>query len=119
MDSNLKIKPLVIRTSLGDTCFHHHEIIRIEADGCHTYIYNSDGEKLTSPVNITNMEKALPENVFFRNHRSHIVNLSFVSNINIKLAKLTVAGDEIPISETYRQKLIEMIESDKGIRYIR
>lgn len=112
------MKPLVFKTNLGETFFDYHDIIRLEADGCHTSIYNSKGEVLKSSVNISSIEKLLPEKNFFRSHRSHIVNLSFISNYNGKLGVLTVAEYEVPISETYQQKFMELFSSGNRI-YIR
>lgn len=118
MNSKNTMKPLVIKTNKGDTFFNYQDIIRFEADGCHTLIYHTNGETLTSQLNITNLEKELPENIFFRSHRSHIINMAFVSNFNNKTAKLTVAGEEVPISETYQQKFVGIIKGGKEVKYI-
>lgn len=109
------MKPLIIRTNLGETFFDYQDIVRLEADGCHTSIYNTKGEVLKSSANISSIEKALPENVFFRSHRSHIINLSFITNYNGKSGILTVAGHEVPISETYQQKFMELFSSGNRI----
>lgn len=106
MNNNALIKPLVIRTNMGDTFFDYQDIVRIEASGSRTFIYNKKGEKLTSPTCISELEMRLPEKTFFRCHRSHIVNISYILNYNGKTGKLTVNDTEVPISKNFRQKFL-------------
>lgn len=54
------------------------DIIRCESKGGYTYFYKQNGEKVISSRNIKEYEDILPENIFFRVHNSHIINLQFV-----------------------------------------
>lgn len=53
------------------------DIIRCEAKGGYTTFYIKGMEKVMSSKNIKEYEPLLPDDVFFRIHNSHIVNLSY------------------------------------------
>ena len=49
--------------------------------------------------------KKLPAQKFFRIHRSYIVNIDFVTSHQKN--KLTVAGERLPIGETYKGDILK------------
>jgi len=55
---------------------NYADILQIEAAGNYTYIHLHDGKKILSDRRISELESLLPENQFFKTHRSHMVNLS-------------------------------------------
>lgn len=54
------------------------EIIRIEAEGNYSKIFLTHGKCRMVTKTLKDFEDSLPEQSFFRVHKSHIVNLKYV-----------------------------------------
>ena len=52
------------------------DIIRCEADSNYTIVYTKSGEKHVISRSLKEFEELLPEEIFFRVHKSHLVNLN-------------------------------------------
>src|SRR5947208_3066609 len=50
------------------------DVLYVEADGDHCWVH-AEGERLASQRSMRELEDALPATVFFRIHRSYLVNL--------------------------------------------
>ncbi len=74
------------------------DVIYMESQARDVDITIADGRKLTTHMKISDMEKLLPENQYFRCHRSYIVNLDQVENIERYQATMK-NGELIPISQ--------------------
>ena len=55
------------------------EIVRAEAESNYTIFYMSNGKKQVVSRTMKEFEEVLTNHNFFRVHKSHIVNLNFVS----------------------------------------
>jgi two-component system LytT family response regulator len=88
-----------------------NNIMRLEADGSYCRIVMEGGEVIVSSKNMHHYEQILPMDIFFKVHRSHIINTSFVDAIiktdggSIKLAN----GHEIPISRRKKEEFLKII----------
>lgn len=58
-----------------------HEIIRCESSGNYTWFYFANQDKMLICKNLKEYEAALPPDVFFRVHHSHLINLNFVQKL--------------------------------------
>ncbi len=119
MEPKTNLKPLMIKTNLGNSFFNYQDVIRFEADGHYSIVFLSEGKQVQCTLSISALNDELPKSKFFRCHRSHIVNLSFISNYNSKTSILTVAQNEVPISRSYQQEFMNLFASDQNIRSIR
>ncbi|MBI3233167.1 MAG: response regulator transcription factor [Bacteroidetes bacterium] len=54
------------------------DIIRCEASGVYTVFHMNDGKKHMISKNIQKFEEALTQYAFYRAHRSHIINMTYV-----------------------------------------
>lgn len=99
-----------IPTSDGFIMVKSAEVIRLEANESYTRIYLSNGEKHLSSKNIRVFEEMLNPDIFFRTHKSHIVNMLYhlkgFSRLDGNVALLS-NGDRIPVS---RRKLSEFLD---------
>ncbi len=86
-------------TRRGETLLlDHDDVLYAEADGDWSWVYTAEGERLLSARSMRELEDALPATVFFRVHRSHLVNLRRVvaveaiapSRTGVRLADGTV-----------------------------
>lgn len=67
---------------------HHHkgynvvdidQIVRLEADGNYTTLFMADMEKIVSSKPIRDFEEILDDHVFVRVHKSHMINLRYMT----------------------------------------
>jgi two-component system LytT family response regulator len=55
-----------------------NDIIRCKADGKYTWFHFSNNEKMLVCKNLKEYEQLLPDNIFFRAHHSHLINLNYI-----------------------------------------
>jgi len=65
---------IAVPTLSGYEIIKSDEIINLEADESYTKIFLSNGKKCVSSMTIARYEKVLDDNIFFRIHKSHIIN---------------------------------------------
>jgi two-component system LytT family response regulator len=109
--SNLRdMDRTTIPTSDGFVVVKSSEIIHLEASESYTRIFLSNGEKHLSSKNIKVFEKNLNPQIFFRTHKSHIVNVLYhlkgFSRTDGNVALMS-DGCRVPIS---RRKLSPFLE---------
>jgi len=87
------------------------DITRMDGNGAYTFIFTIDGKKITSAKTLKEYEDILPKSKFIRAHKSHIVNIQFVSKyLKTKYGVLVLKdGTEIPISANRRKEVTERI----------
>lgn len=108
MEPKTNLKPLVLKTDLGDSFFDYEEVIRFEADGHYTIVHLVRDKQVRCTLSIKDLTPILPQKIYFRCHRSHIVNLSYITNYNGKTSMLTVAENEIPLSASYENDFLNL-----------
>jgi len=88
------------------------DIVHLEASESYTMIYLSTGKRIVSSKNIKVYEQKLDNSVFFRTHKSHIINvkhhLERFSRIDGNSAIMT-NGKHVPISRRKLQSFLEEI----------
>lgn len=109
--SNLRdMDRTTIPTSDGFVVVKSSEIIHLEASESYTRIFLSSGEKHLSSKNIKVFEENLNPQIFFRTHKSHIVNVLYhlkgFSRTDGNVALMS-DGCRVPIS---RRKLSPFLE---------
>ncbi len=72
------LNKLAIPTLEGLLFFDINEIIHLEANSNYTNIYINDKPKITASKTLKEFEELLPEDIFFRTHHSHLINLHFI-----------------------------------------
>ena len=83
------------------------EIVRMQADGSYTKIILTNGSKLMASKRLGHFEEILHPDIFFRCHKSHLINLNKVYSFNKgKAGCITLTNkDEVPISLINFQKI--------------
>lgn len=108
-----KLDTIAIPTLTGYEILKTVDIVRLEADESYTKIFLNDGKKCTSSMTIARYEKVLNKNVFFRVHKSHIINTrDHLKEFNRHEGNVAIMdnGNAIPVS---RRKLTEFINAIK------
>ena len=90
----------------------YREIVHLEASESYTMIYLENGKKLLSSKNIKVYEEKLNPSIFFRTHKSHIINienhLKGYSRVEGNSAVMS-NGKHIPISRRKLQTFLDRI----------
>ncbi|HKL04080.1 MAG TPA: LytTR family DNA-binding domain-containing protein [Cryomorphaceae bacterium] len=96
----------------GYEIISYSEIIHLEASESYTTIYLNNGKRLLSSKNIKVYEEKLDGSVFFRTHKSHIVNTGYhlkgFNRVDGNWAVLS-NGKNIPISRRKVQSFLDRI----------
>lgn len=85
-----------------------NEIVYIE--GMRDYLrIHTVNKKIMTLQNFSEMEKLIPSNVVCRVHKSYMVALNKIDSI--ERSRIKIAGELIPISETYKEVFFQQINS--------
>lgn len=88
------------------------EIIRCNADNNYTFVYLTNGTHILASKTIKDFEQMLPESMFFRCHQSHIVNISFISQVKKKTFEVILAnGDKVQLATRKKEALLAVMKT--------
>jgi two-component system, LytTR family, response regulator len=88
------------------------EIVRVEAESNYSVFFFSDKRKMTVSKTLKQVEEALQGYSFFRPHKSHIINLSFISRyIRGEGGSIIMTdGSEVEVSRNKKKEFLELFE---------
>lgn len=91
-----------------------NDIVRFEADGCYTKVFLKEGKTLLISKTLKEFEDTVPEANFYRVHKSHIINLSYLKEFsNTDGGQVTLLdGSVIEIS---RRRTADFVQKAKKI----
>ncbi|WP_075589735.1 LytR/AlgR family response regulator transcription factor [Labilibacter marinus] len=98
---------LLVNHQKGVHIVSYNQIKAIVADGNYCKIYKTTGDPLYVSRTIGSIEENLPKNHFFRTHRSSIVNLNFITEIDKEKNLILLSNIEIPLASANLKPLIE------------
>lgn len=104
-------KRVAIPTMDGFTMVDTGDVIRLQSDGNYTHIHTNGNKKITASKTLKYFEEMLESNNFFRVHKSHLINLSFVDNYaKGKGGYITLAdGTKIEVAVRRKEELIKRL----------
>lgn len=88
-------------------------IVRLEGDDCYTHIHLCEGKPITVSKTLKEFEKLLQEEMFFRIHKSHIINLKYLKEFTAIDGGYAILNDGTKL-EISRRRLKEFIEKVKS-----
>lgn len=88
------------------------DILFVESIGDYMKVHLKDGRVLIVSETMKRLEEALPTDTFLRVHKSYLISLEHVDFIEGNRVK--VADQMVPVGETYRTKLTEVIPKRLG-----
>lgn len=92
---------------------HFKEILYIEGLKDYVVIYTADN-KIITPMNVKTITAQLPASIFARVSKSYIINVKHITSLDNELIYL--AGNEIPLGQSYRDDFIKNYIEGKVIR---
>ncbi len=110
LKENKGSKPSSKSIKLGSETIQSDSVYMVEAKGSYAKLFFVDGKEKVLSKNLKTIEEALPNDVFYRVHRSVIVNASSVKEIDKKNRKITFKnGMETEISERRLSLFLEFL----------
>jgi len=107
--SNKKIKKLAIPVKDGMQLINVPSIIYLEGDAKYTTLYLDNNERYVSSKNIGEFEEMLDADIFFRCHRSWIVNLKHVSKYLKQESQVMLSNQKlIDVSVRKRDEFLKL-----------
>ena len=103
-ESNASSKRIAIPTVEGFTMMDTKEIIRFQSDANYTHIHTLSRKKITASKTIKYFEDILDENMFFRVHKSHLVNLGYIKTYTKGKGGYITLSDKTKIEVAVRRK---------------
>ena len=102
-----------IYTVDGINIYHVDDIMRFEGDRAYCkLILNGEKDVLVSKP-LKEIESILPMNIFFRSHKSHLININYVSKYSRDEGGFITMknGDQIPLSRRKKDEFVEFLTS--------
>lgn len=108
-DKNL----VLINHSKGFTLIDYKDIVWLEASDNYTNLFLNTGKKIVASKTLKEFEAILPTNVFFRIHRSSLINIDFIKEYsNAEGGTIIMAdGTSIQVSKARSQEFSEFIKT--------
>ena len=98
------LKKIAVPTSGGFDFILIDDIIRCEALGAYTKIHINDSKKIVVSKPLKDYETILPEDIFFRIHNSHLINLNYIKKYNRGRGGIVELDDGSIIEVAIRRK---------------
>jgi two-component system LytT family response regulator len=100
-----------IYTIDGITIYHIDEIVRFEGDRAYCKLFLDGKREILVSKPLRELEAVLPLNVFFRVHKSHLININFVKKYSKEEGGFITMnnGDQVPISRRKKDDFIAFL----------
>jgi len=102
-----KNRTLVLKTLDKMYLVEIMDIARCESDGHYTRLFTREGKKYMVSNPMKEYEDILEDHGFFRIHKSHIVNLSFIDSFDKEGYVILKDSTTLPVSRRKKNELIE------------
>lgn len=96
------------RGRLVKVCFD--EVLFIEADERHSTLVTAT-RRYALRLPLRELARELPADRFVQSHRAYLVNAEHLQAIDPALGVLTVGGQEIPLSRTFKEPLLRLLRT--------
>ncbi len=83
------------------------DILWLASDGNYTVVHLREGKKPLVRIPLKELHQQLPQNLFFRVHRSYVINLDEIEAVNNQ--HIVINTHEIPLGKNHRDELFAMI----------
>jgi len=108
-DKNL----VLINHSKGFTLIDYKDIVWLEASDNYTNIFLNTGKKIVASKTLKEFEAILPTTVFFRIHRSSLINIDFIKEYSNAEGGTIIMSDgtSIQVSKARSQEFAEFLKT--------
>ncbi len=106
-ESNQAPKEIFVNVNKRLVKIELNNIYLIEAKGDYVLIKLIEGKNLVVHTTLKSMMDKLPSDTFVRVHRSNVVNIKKI--VDIEDSSILINGEVVPISKTYREDLLSKL----------
>lgn len=109
--NNIIRNTILIPTREGYEVIRINDILQVQADRAYCIIYLLNGRKMIVSKPLREIEVMLPQEVFFRSHISHLVNVNFVICYRKEDGGVIVLSDgsKVPVTKKRKEDLVEVL----------
>lgn len=104
------LKKITVVENLGFRIVEIDKIRYLEADSNYTILYINNFDKIVSSRSLGEFEKVLDPNIFFRIHKSHIINLNYLKSFTTYQGYFVLLDDNTRLSIS-RRRFLEFREA--------
>lgn len=101
---------LAISTSEGVSFYMPSEIIRCEGESNYTKFFLKDGKSLMVSHTLKDYESILADYGFVRVHKSHLINMKYVSKMDRDGFLWLSNGQSVPVSRRRKEEVMSMLK---------
>ncbi len=104
---------IALPTASGFHFITIQNIIRCEAKGSYTMLFTNDGKSYTASKTLKEYEDLLPQDIFFRSHHSHLLNINFIAKYHRGKGGIIEMSDKsiIPLAARRKNEFISLFVS--------
>jgi two-component system LytT family response regulator len=106
-------KKIILRTIESLYIFDINDIVRCQSERNYTNFFINDGRKIIISKTLKDYEDVLQYPLFFRCHRSHIININYLDRYDKSNGGTIVMkdGSEIPLSRSSKDRFFEILNT--------
>ena len=113
----IAINKIALEVPKGILFVAHDDILYFEADGMYTNVFLKNGDKklICKPLKIF-VEQLQEEDLFFKCHRSYLVNLQYVVEFSRKDGDQLIMSNQksVPISKSNKENFLKVVQQIFG-----
>jgi len=113
----IAINKIALEVPKGILFVAHEDILYFEADGMYTNVFLKDGDKklICKPLKVF-VEQLNNEPLFFKCHRSYLVNLQYIQEFSRKDGYQLIMSNQksVPISKSNKENFLKVVEQIFG-----
>ncbi len=108
-----KLKKLVLKTSERFIIIKINDIVRCESDGPYTVFFLVDSKRIMVSKPLKEYDEILSSSGFLRVHKSHLINIDYISSYMKKDGGYLLLNDltKIPVSVRKRDYVLNILEN--------
>ena len=112
LDQKSERNKIALSNSDGLVMVDVDNIMHIEADRSYCYVYEAGQNKMMISKPMIEIEKMLPQGLFFRSHASHIINVNHLRRYSYEDGGIAILNDgtQVPVSRRKKQEFLEFIK---------
>lgn len=88
-------KNILLPSKTGYSIVKINSILYCKADGNYSNVYTLDGKSFLLTAILKNLEERLPDSIFFRTHKSFLVNLNYVKKVDRAKNLIFLENDKV------------------------